>query len=60
MILETLNAVMRTDLTRLSRQSADAIGEAVFDVWLRNATGMSFLPNSNSMLISRSGRYSYR
>jgi hypothetical protein len=41
LILETLNAVMRTDLAKLDPQSAEAIGEAVFDVWLRNATGSS-------------------
>ena len=41
LILETLNAVMRTDLAKLNPRSAEAIGEAVFDVWLRNATGSS-------------------
>ena len=41
LILETLNAVMRTDLAKLDPHSAEAIGEAVFDVWLRNATGSS-------------------
>jgi hypothetical protein len=41
LILETLNAVLRTDLAKLDHQSAEAIGEAVFDVWLRNATGLS-------------------
>ena len=40
LILETLNAVMRTDLAKLDPHSAENIGEAVFDVWLRNATGL--------------------
>lgn len=57
LILETLNAVMRTDLKSLDAQSVAAIGEAVFDVWLRNATGTSYLPRSG-VLNPRSCRYS--
>jgi hypothetical protein len=43
LVLETLNAVMRMEQASLDPQSAAAIGEAVFDVWLLNATGMFLL-----------------
>ena len=57
LILETLNAVMRTDLAKLDSHSAEAIGEAVFDVWLRNATGSSIPTSLHRRLMCRSRRY---
>jgi hypothetical protein len=59
LILETLNAVMRTDLAKLDPHSAEAIGEAVFDVWLRNATGSSFVPILARPLTYRSRCYGH-
>jgi len=60
LILETLNAVMRTDLAKLDPHSAEAIGEAVFDVWLRNATGSLVSAKLDSWLMYRSRRYGHR
>ena len=58
LILETLNAVMRTNLSGLNTQSIAGIGEAVFDVWLLNSTGTLNL--TGSWLKHRSRRYCHR
>lgn len=60
MILETLNAIMRINQSALDVSSIASMGDAVFDVWLLNATGSPFLQKRVLMLIVRSGRHRNR
>lgn len=57
MILETLNAIMRINQSALDVSSIASMGDAVFDVWLLNATGSPFSHTRVLKLMLRSGRH---